>query len=506
MTEVKSTGASSNKMISNWTDINWKKVQSHVFRLQLRIAKAEREGRRGKVKALQRILTHSFRAKCMSVKRVTSSQGKDTPGIDAETWKTLLQKKEAIFNLKRRGYKPNPLRRIYIPKKSDPIDKRPLSIPCMIDRAQQALYLLSIDPLVEEWADPNAYGFRLKRSTHDAIQQCFVVLSKKSSAQWILEGDIRKCFDTINHKWLIDNIPMDKIILEKFLKSGFVENGKLFQTNEGCPQGGVISPALTVMTLSGIEKKVVPSNRHQKEREKINMVFYADDFIVTAENKEILTERIIPIIEDALKQVGLELSKTKTKITSIHDGFNFLGFNVRKYKCGKLLIKPSKENIKRFLKEIKTVIKKGVALPTDKLIHTINSRLTGWANYYKAFVSSQAFSMIDNQIYRALMKMLKKRHSIKGIPWIVRKYFTSFKGDNWRFHCMVKGKEGKQKPLFLKKMTDTKIRRHIKIKSDANPFDPMFKMYFKQRQEMRNRLKLIENDERSTGMRIPQPY
>ncbi len=144
-----------------------------------------------------------------------------------------------------------------------------------------------------------------------------------------------------------------------------------------------------------------------------------------------------------------------------HDGFNFRGFNVRKYKCGKLLIKPSKENIKRFLKEIKTVIKKGVALPTDKLIHTINSRLTGWANYYKAFVSSQTFSMIDNQIYRALMKMLKKRHSIKGIPWIVRKYFTSFKGDNWSFHCMVKGK------------------------SDANPFDPMFKTYFKQRQEMR---------------------
>ncbi|CAM4441351.1 MAG: hypothetical protein LEGION0398_MBIBDBAK_01428 [Legionellaceae bacterium] len=234
MTEIKSTGASSNKPISNWTDINWKKAEAHVFRLQLRIAKAEREGRRGKVKALQRLLTTSFMAKCLAVKRVTSSQGKNTPGVDGEIWRTNQRKIKGIFELKRHGYNPSPLRRLYIPKKSGSI-LRPLSIPTMKDRAMQALYLLSIEPLVEEWADPNAYGFRLKRSTHDAIEQCFKSLGKTNTAQWILEGDIKACFDRIDHNYLIRNIPMDTVTLRKFLKCGFMEKGKVYQTLAGTP-------------------------------------------------------------------------------------------------------------------------------------------------------------------------------------------------------------------------------------------------------------------------------
>jgi RNA-directed DNA polymerase len=292
MTEVKSTGASSNKLISNWTDINWKKAEAYVFRLQLRIAKAEREGRRGKVKALQRLLTTSFTAKCLAVKRVTSSQGKNTPGVDGDIWRTNQQKIKGIFDLKRHGYKPSPLRRLYIPKRSGST-LRPLSIPTMKDRAMQAIHLLSIEPLVEEWADPNAYGFRLKRSTHDAIEQCFKSLGKTVSAQWVLEGDIKACFDRIDHNYLIRNIPMDTVILRKFLKCGFMEKGKVHPTLAGTPQGGVISPALAVMALSELEGIVRSSSEKQRDKEKINMIAYADDFIVTAASKEILSHKVI---------------------------------------------------------------------------------------------------------------------------------------------------------------------------------------------------------------------
>lgn len=299
---------------------------------------------------------------------------------------------------------------------------------------------------------------------------------------------------------------MDKTILGKFLKSGFVENGKLHPTVEGAAQGGVISPALTVMTLSGLEKKLLPANKHQKEREKINVVAYADDFIITADSKEILENRIKPILEEALKTAGLELSPTKTKITHIDDGFDFLGFNVRKYKDGTLLIKPAKANVKRFLQEIKSTIRKGAALPTEKLIHTLNARLTGWVNYYRSSVASKVFSYVDSEIFHALMRWALKRHARKGKRWIVRKYFTSLGGDNWRFHCYIEGKDGKPKPLYLRKASDTKIRRHLKIHSAATPFNPLYKDYFKQREETRKKRKTISNLECSTGLRVVQPY
>ena len=387
MTASLSTGAFSVKLKDVWPNINWPTMESLVLRLQMRIAKAEREGKRGKVKALQRLLTTSFAAKCLAIKRVTSSQGKNTPGVDGKIWRTDQQKTQAIFVLKRKGYKPKPLRRIYIPKKSGSKDLRPLSIPTIKDRAMRALHLLSLEPLVEEWADPNVYGFRLKRSCHDAIEQCFNTLCRASSATWILESDIKACFDRIDHNWLLRNIPMDKVILQKFLKSGFMENGQFYLTTAGTPQGGVCSPALAVMALSGLEELIRSDNRRQREKEKINMIAYADDSVITALSKELLTDKVIPKLKEALTKVGLELSSTKTKITHINDGFDFLGFNVRKYKNGKLLIKPAKANIKRFLSEIRTTIKKGVALPTEQLIHTLNSRLTGWVNYYRASVA-----------------------------------------------------------------------------------------------------------------------
>jgi RNA-directed DNA polymerase len=285
-----------------------------------------------------------------------------------------------------------------------------------------------------------------------------------------------------------------------------MEKNQFYPTTAGVPQGGCISAALAVMALSGLETTIRSQTERHQGREKINMIAYADNFIVTAESRELLEEKVMPKLTEALAKVGLELSPTKTKITHIEEGFDFLGFNVRKYKNGKLLIKPAKANIKRFLREIKVLIRKGVAWPTDKLIYPLNEKITGWTNYYRSSVSSKVFSTIDHEIYEALMRWAYKRHARKGKRWIVSKYFTTLGRDHWRFHCKIKDKAGKPKLLYLKNASDTKIRRHVKIKSAATPFDPLYKDYFAQREQERLRRKTISNLAHSAGLKIIQPY
>ena len=504
MTVEQSIGASSAKHPNNWQELPWTKISAHVLQLQMRIAKAEREGKKGRVKALQRILTSSFYAKCLAVKRVTSNKGKKTPGVDGVVLRTSRQKINAVLDLKRRGYNAYPLRRIYIPKKSGKL--RPLSIPTQKDRAMQALWQAALVPVAEERADPNAYGFRPKRSTHDARQQCFNVLAKKKSPRWVLEGDISACFDRISHEWLLRNIPMDKVVLKKFLKAGFMENGEKHQTTMGTCQGGTISPTIALMALSGIEGKLRSGKEKQRDKEQINVIAYADDFIVTAASKELLETKVIPILVAALGDVGLELSKEKTKITSIEDGFNFLGFNVRKYKNGKLLIKPSKANVTSFLEEIRGIIKGCDAVATEQLIHRLNQKITGWTNYYRGSVSSRIFAKVDSEIFLALKRWGLKRHPRKGTRWIIRRYYTRVGLDNWRFHCTIKDKEGNKKQLYLKNASATLIRRHKKILANATPFDPQFKDYFQKRaKERQTRGKLTENS-KYAGLKVIQPY
>jgi RNA-directed DNA polymerase len=231
----------------SWHKINWAKCHQNVRRLQARIVKATQEGRWRKVKALQWLLTHSWSGRLIAVKRVTENQGKKTPGVDKETWSTPEAKLQAVWSLRRRGYQPLPLRRVFIPKSNGKL--RPLGIPTMKDRAMQALHLLALYPVSETTADNNSYGFRPERSTADARAQCFNALAKDKSPQWILEGDIKGCFDNISHQWLLENVPTDKITLQKWLKAGYVYKDELFPTEAGTPQGGIISPTLANLTL-----------------------------------------------------------------------------------------------------------------------------------------------------------------------------------------------------------------------------------------------------------------
>lgn len=412
---------------NNWTDIDWVRCEAAVQKLQGRIVKAQKEGRPGKVKALQWTLTHSFYAKALAVKRVTSNKGKNTVGVDKILWTTPNAKMGAVADLKRRGYNPQPLRRVHIKKSNGKL--RPLGIPTMKDRAMQALYLMALNPVAETTADRHSYGFRRERCTVDAIVQCHTILSKEVSPQWILEGDIKGCFDHISHQWLLDNIPTDKVMLCKWLESGFVFNRQLFPTEEGAPQGGIISPTLANMALDGLQAMLAENFKLRRTKmgyfnPMVNLVRYADDFIITCSDRETLETLVRPAVSEFLQARGLTLSEEKTKITHIDEGFDFLGFNVRKYK-GTLLIKPSKKNVKEFLAKIKAIIRKNQAIRQDKLIGLLNPVITGWGNYYKGCVAAKTFKNADAQIFYKLWAGALRRHRHKGKKWVYNRYFLS---------------------------------------------------------------------------------
>jgi RNA-directed DNA polymerase len=466
--------------VTDWHAIDWKSAHRNVRRLQARIVKATQEKRWGKVKALQRLLTHSFSGKALAVRRVTENQGKHTPGVDKITWNTPHKKINAVYALRQRGYHPQPLRRIYIPKKNG--KKRPLGIPCMKDRAMQALYLLALDPVAETTADPNSYGFRPQRSTADAIEQCFTALGNIHTAQWILEGDIKGCYDAISHTWLLAHIPMDKAILKKWLKAGYMENHVLHPTEEGTPQGGIISPVLANMTLDGLERRLrerFPKTTIKGIAAKVNFVRYADDFIITAASKELLEQEVKPLVEAFMKERGLELSNEKTCITHIEDGFDFLGQNVRKYKTGKrhtLLIKPAQKSVHAHLEKIRDIIKKHHTLSAGRLILMLNPMIRGWAQYHQHVVSADVFHDVDDAIYRTLRWWMKRRHPKKSNAWMTKKYFKTVEGNNWVFYGEVEGQE-----YLLAETARVPIKRHAKVKSEANPYDPAWESYYEQR-------------------------
>ena len=355
--EAQAKCASSAERKTVWKGIDFARCERRVRKLQVRIAKAQKEGRYNKVTALQHLLVTSFEAKGLAVKKVTSNKGKRTAGADHVLWDTDAKKINAVSSLKRRGYKALPLKRVNIPKKNGKM--RPLGIPTMKDRAMQALYLMALEPIAETTADANSYGFRKFRSAADAMDALHRWLSKDCSPQWILEGDIKGCFDHISHQWLLDNVRIDKHILEKWLKSGVVFNKLLQPTVEGTPQGGIISPTLANMTLDGMERMLKEKYKvsyidGKLYHPKVNCVRYADDFIITADKREILEETKCMLIEFLGKR-GLTLSEEKTLITHISEGFDFLGFNVRKYN-GTLLIKPSPKSQKRFTEKLHEVV------------------------------------------------------------------------------------------------------------------------------------------------------
>jgi RNA-directed DNA polymerase len=470
-----------------WDQVDWPIVHRRVRGLQIRIAKATRDQDWRRVKALQRFLVNSFSAKALAVKRVSENDGKRTPGVDGEIWTTPEAKWRAIQRLDSRGLRPQPLRRVYIPKRGSTTKKRPLGIPVMIDRAQQALHLQGLEPVAETQADPHSYGFRRGRGTQDAMQRVFNLLARITSAPWIFEGDIKGCFDNFGHGWLESHVPMDKKVLSGWLKAGYVESGKLFPTEAGTPQGGIASPTIANIALDGLEATLAESfsrTAASLNQLRVRLVRFADDFIITGNSRELLEREVKPCVEAFLAARGLELSQEKTKITHISEGFDFLGQHVRKYD-GKFLIKPSAKNVKAFLDKVRETIRANRSTKQETLIDLLNPMIRGWANYHRHVVAKRTYAAVDSHIWQALWRWARRRHPNKSCGWVRRKYFWTLDHQHWVFATAARGYNGEPRTLALLSATDTRIVRHVRVKSDANPFDPVWDSYFAQRKRTR---------------------
>lgn len=471
---MQNTALSDKELTAQWEAIDWPRVENSVSNLQTRIARAAKEENWSDVSRLTRLITRSYYARLMAVRQVTSSKGRATPGIDSIVWLTPAEKMRGALNLTTRGYRAQPLVRTYIPKKNGKL--RPLSIPTIRDRAMQALFNMALAPIEYATGDQSSFGFRKGRSQHDACQQIRTCLSKKCSATWVLEADIRACFDMISHDWLIANIPMNKGILKKFLKAGFMEGSQLLPTDSGTPQGGVLSPTLANMVLNGLETLLGTTFystkggkiTKKKNKHKVNLIRYADDMIITADTNE-TAERIKQILVEFLKERGLELSDEKTLITHISEGFTFLGWTFQKF-GNKFRSRPSKGSVQSIVGKVHEIIRKGRSWAQESIIWNLNPILRGWGNYHNNVSASKTFSKIDHVIFNMCYAWAKRRHPKEPRKTVARKYWHRKGSRMWVFSTES------QELFYLSKI---KYQPYRMVQLDKNPY--IDKEYFEKR-------------------------
>jgi RNA-directed DNA polymerase len=482
------------KTTAEWRLINWRKLERRVFKLQKRIYRASSRGDIKALRKLQKMLMKSWSARALAVRRVTQdNQGKKTAGVDGLKSLTPKQRLDLVYKLCR-GTKASPTRRVWIPKPGTE-EKRPLGIPTMNDRALQALVKLALEPEWEARFEPNSYGFRPGRSCHDAIGAIFKAINVKS--KYVLDADIAKCFDRINQEKLLaklNTFPTLRRQVRSWLKAGVMDGKELFPTSEGTPQGGVISPLLANIALHGMEGRIKEYVGSLKlgislinRKNSVSLIRYADDFVILHEDLTVVQGCQV-IISDWLKDMGLELKPSKTRLAHTVNpvenekpGFNFLGFNIRQFSVGKYhtgknthgellgiktIITPSKEKVKVHYNKIADVISRHKAAPQSALIKHLNPIIRGWANYYSTVVSKVTYADLDNLMYQKLRAWAKRRHPKKNMGDVVKRYWITIGGDNWVFAT----REGNN-PLRLLDHAKTPIVRHVKVKGEASPYD-----------------------------------
>jgi len=470
-----------------WNQINWRKLEKTVLKLQKRIYKASQRGDLKVIRKLQRTLMKSWSARALAVRKITQDNtGKNTAGVDGVKSLTPVARIKLATNLKLSG-KSRATRRVWIPKPGSD-EKRPLGIPTMNDRALQALIKQALEPEWEARFEPNSYGFRPGRSCHDAIEAIY--LSIRSTPKYVLDADIAKCFDKIDQEQLLrklNTFPTLRRQIKAWLKSGVIDGKELFTTSEGTPQGGVISPLLANIALHGMEERIKQfaetwKGHKQNNRNSLSLIRYADDFVIL--HKDItVVQRCREIISEWLTDMGLELKPSKTRLAhtlieceSEEPGFDFLGFNIRQHQTGKThsrqgfktIITPSKKKQKAHYEQLAKVIETHKAAPQGALIRQLNPMIRGWANYYSTVVSKETYSKQDHLLYAKLAAWAKHRHPNKmSNHEIVNKYWHKDGSRNWVFAT----KESGEITSRLLQHSDTSIVRHVKVKGESSTYD-----------------------------------
>ncbi|HEU5380062.1 MAG TPA: group II intron reverse transcriptase/maturase [Ktedonobacteraceae bacterium] len=468
----------------SWNKLPWRKLEQHVYRIQKRIFRAEQRGNTRAVHKLQKLLMKSRAARLVAVRRVTQdNQGKRTAGIDGVKSVRPKQRFEMVDQLhpeRERCRKPQPVRRIYIPKPGKD-EKRPLGIPVMLDRAHQHLVKQALEPEWEAKFEANSYGFRPGRSCHDAIAAIYTQINKK--AKYVLDADLKGCFDNINHDALLQKLqtyPAMKHIIRAWLKAGLIDNGVFEETRSGTPQGGVVSPLLANIALHGMETALKAAFTYTEGRP--NFVRYADDFVVFHPTEQgVLKAKAV--IEAWIKDIGLEMKPSKTRIThTFHEyqgttGFDFLGWTIRQFPVGKTyagrvndhqkldfktIIKPSKEAEKRHTTEVGEIIRKNLNASQGQLIRELNPVIHGWTNYHKTVVAGKVFHRCRHHLFQQLQEWGRRRHPNKGKRWIANKYWHVSEGKGWNF-------TDEKSILWTHDLTH--IQRHTKVKDTASPYN-----------------------------------